>query len=402
MIEDSIGAFVPDGLFVMEGAAAGPLRGLSFAAKDIIDVAGRVTGCGNPDWARGQAAPAANAPVVQTMLDAGARLVGKTITDEMAYSLNGQNAHYGTPTNVNAPGRICGGSSCGSAAVVAAGVADFALGSDTGGSIRIPGSYCGLFGLRPTHGRIPLDGVMPLSPSLDTLGWFARAAGLLRRVGEVLLGGPRAAPAAPVLHIADDAFALLDAEVRERLDPWVARLEARYGPARHASLGGAEGLEAWMRCFRVVQSREAWAAHGAWIESARPRFGPGVAERFEWARTVGGEEAAAAGDQRAVLTRRLEALLAGGGVICLPTAPGIAPPTTAGGEALLRHRNQVLSLTSIAALAGLPQVTMPLAGWSSCPLGLSLMGARGSDLGLLALAESFCGDLIWPPAGESA
>ena len=174
--KDALGAFVPGIDAIRDGASAGPLAGLSFAAKDIFDVAGAVTGCGNPDWAATHAAAAEDSWAVARLLPAGARLVGKTITDELAYSLNGQNAHYGTPTNPNGPGRIPGGSSSGSASAVAGGVVDFALGSDTGGSVRIPASYCGIFGLRPTHGRLPLDGVMPLAPSFDTLGWFARDA----------------------------------------------------------------------------------------------------------------------------------------------------------------------------------------------------------------------------------
>ncbi len=216
-MEDTVGAFLPDGLFDLEGAGEGPLKGLTFAAKDILDVAGRVTGCGNPDWA------ASHAPVVEALLAAGANLAGKTITDELAYSLNGQNFHYGTPANTNAPGRIPGGSSCGSAAATAAGLVDLALGSDTGGSVRIPASYCGLFGLRPSHGLVSLDGVMALAPSFDTLGWLAPNAALLKAVGEVLLpDGPGTAPAS--LSIAEDAFALMDEDARARLSPWVARL----------------------------------------------------------------------------------------------------------------------------------------------------------------------------------
>ena len=191
---DALGAFVPAPQPHIAGAADGPLAGLRFAAKDIFDIAGYVTGCGNPDWARTHGPATAHAPTVSALLDAGAELVGKTVTDELAFSLNGQNFHYGTPTNVNAPGRIPGGSSCGSASAVAGGLVDTALGSDTGGSVRTPASYCGLFGLRPSHGRITLDGVMPLAPSFDTVGWFTRDAGLLRRVGAVLLDGEGGRP----------------------------------------------------------------------------------------------------------------------------------------------------------------------------------------------------------------
>jgi amidase len=396
-MEDTVGAFLPDGLFDVAGADDGPLTGLTFAAKDIIDVAGRVTGCGNPDWAASHGAAEAHAPVVEAMLAAGARLVGKTVTDELAYSLNGQNFHYGTPANTNAPGRIPGGSSCGSAAATAAGLVDLALGSDTGGSVRIPASYCGLFGLRPSHGRVSLDGVMPLAPSFDTLGWLAANAKLLKAAGDVLL--PEGLGEEPTsLLIAADAFALMDEAARNRLTPWVARLEARLGAARRVEIGEpGGGLAAWMRRFRVIQAREITAQHGAWIAERRPRFGPEVAARFEWAASVDEAEAAEARRQRIDFTARMADLLAGGGLLCLPTAPDIAPKVDAGGEALVRHRDRVLSLTSPAGLAGLPQVTLPLAQHEGCPLGLSLMAGPGADCALLDFAEAVCGDLTWPP-----
>jgi amidase len=186
MIRDDLGAFVEHCDRVIEGAEDSLLSDLDFAVKDIIDVEGCKTGCGNPDWLRTHETAAANAPVVQKLVDAGARMVGKTVTEEIAYSLIGENAHYGAPVNVNAPGRVAGGSSSGSAAAVAAGDVHFALGSDTGGSVRIPASFCGIYGLRPTHGRIPLEGIMPLAASYDTIGWFARDPAVMSGVAHVL------------------------------------------------------------------------------------------------------------------------------------------------------------------------------------------------------------------------
>jgi amidase len=171
----------------LPGAATGPLAGLTFAAKDLFDVAGYVACAGNPDWLRTHAPAGKTAPVVQTLLEAGATLMGKTVTDELAFSMSGENIHYGTPINPAAPARIPGGSSSGSASATASKLVDFALGTDTSGSIRVPASYCGLFSLRPTHGRISCQGVIPLAPSFDTVGWVARDATLLQRIGEVLL-----------------------------------------------------------------------------------------------------------------------------------------------------------------------------------------------------------------------
>src|SRR5271155_634032 len=203
------GAFVPGPRLTVAPTAAGPLSGLTFAVKDLIDVAGTPTGGGNPDWLKAQEPAATSAPAVEALLAAGATLYGKTITDELAFGLEGVNAHYGTPVNPACPDRIPGGSSSGSGVAVAAGLVDFALGTDTGGSVRVPASFVGVFGFRPTHGAVSTAGVLPFAPSYDTVGWFARDAGVLRRVGETLLG-----PATDVsLHRlvrGGDVFALAD------------------------------------------------------------------------------------------------------------------------------------------------------------------------------------------------
>jgi len=368
----------------------GPLSGLEFAVKDIFDTAGDVTGCGNPDWLASHAPAQTHAWAVAALLDAGAAMVGKTVTDELAYSLNGQNFHYGTPANVNAPGRIPGGSSCGSAAAVAGGLCDLALGSDTGGSVRIPGSYCGIYGLRPTHGRVSLDGVMPLAPSFDTVGWFARDPETLHRAGEVLLGADEQHEPFSRLLIGRDAFAIAEPEVQAVLAPEVLRLQARLGAGQTLDLGTpGGGLQQWMLRFRSIQAREIWAVHGAWIAGRNPSFGPEIAERFAWVQTVEDAEAEAAAAARAGFRQRLRDLLRPGSLLVLPSAPGIAPLCSASAESLRDHRSRVLSLTCIAGLSGLPQVTLPLARVAGCPAGLSLVGPAGSDVALLAFAESF-------------
>src|SRR5262245_40397488 len=180
----------------LEGATAGPLVGTTFVAKDLYDVRGYRTGAGNPDWERTHEPAARTAPAIERLLAAGATLVGKSCTDELAFSLDGINVHYGTPLNPRFPDRLPGGSSSGSASAVAAGLCDFALGSDTSGSIRVPASYCGVYGFRPSHGAVPIDGVVPLAPAFDTVGWLARDAAMLRRSGRILLGRDDG-PAAP-------------------------------------------------------------------------------------------------------------------------------------------------------------------------------------------------------------
>src|SRR5689334_23311597 len=254
-----LNALVPHGKIKVEGARTGPLGGLTFMAKDLFDVAGHRTSAGNPDWLETHPAARAHAWAVQALLDAGATLTGKTITDELAYGLTGRNAHYGAPINPAAPDRITGGSSSGSVSVVAGKAADFALGSDTGGSVRIPASYCGVFGLRPTHGRISTKGVVDLAPSFDTVGWFARDADLMERIGQVLLRSKPAEANPSRLIIGEDLFALADKEVAAAVQPTLAKAKAFIGKTENARIFGSNPAE-WREAFRLLQTREAWQA----------------------------------------------------------------------------------------------------------------------------------------------
>src|SRR5438034_4063347 len=210
-MHDPLNAFCAHATARLQGAPAGPLAGLTFAAKDLFDIAGHVTGAGNPDWLALHQPAARTAPLVQRLVDSGASMVGKTHTDELSRGIFGENAHYGTPTNPKAPGRVPGGSSSGSAAAAAAGTCDFALGSDTGGSVRVPASFCGLYGIRPTHGRVHLSGAMAMAPSFDVAGWFASGPGVFRRVGHVLLEGVSSPARVEALLVLEDAFEQADA-----------------------------------------------------------------------------------------------------------------------------------------------------------------------------------------------
>ena len=220
------GPWVPGTSLRIEGAARGPLAGLTFAAKDLFDVAGHPTGGGNPDWARQHPLPTKHAWAVQRLLDAGATLIGKTITDEVSLGILGENPFEGTALNPKAPDRVPGGSSSGSASAVAQGLCDTALGTDTGGSVRVPASFCGLYGIRPTHGRIDVSGMLGQAPSSDTIGWFARDARTFARVAETMLGEPISASLPARLVIAVDAFGFADAETAAALRPMVKRLTA--------------------------------------------------------------------------------------------------------------------------------------------------------------------------------
>ena len=279
---DTIGAFVPHSPPPIAGAAAGPLANLSFAVKDLYDIAGYVSGGGSPEWLASHGPAQATSPLVTALLAAGADLIGKTVCDELFYSVAGENAHYGTPVNVRAAGRIAGGSSSGSAAAVAAGLCDFALGSDTGGSVRVPASFCGLFGLRPSHGRVCLDHALAMAPSFDTAGWFTRDAALCRDLGRLLLEGPAVdAPITRVL-LASDAFEQADLSVQQALRVYIARQAQGLRDPQPITLALA-GLDTWRECLRICQGFEVWQQFGAWVETTRPRFGPGIRERMAMA-----------------------------------------------------------------------------------------------------------------------
>jgi amidase len=382
---DPFNAFCTHVTMQIPGAPAGPLAGLRFAAKDNFAVAGHQACAGNPDWLRTHAPAEHTAPAVQTLLDAGATLVGKTQLDELAFSLAGQNAHYGTPINPRAPDRIPGGSSSGSAAATAGGLVDFALGTDTAGSVRVPSHNCGIYGARPTHGQFSLDGVVPFSPSFDTVGWFARDADLLRRVGLVLLSSasPLAAPGR--LLVAEEVFALADKEVREALQPLIPIVSEVVGPVEHLPLS-THKLDLWVEQFHILRGREVWASLGAWVEAVRPQLGPGIRERFEQTRGVTEEQATAARAARRVTQSYLDGLLQPGAVLCLPTAPLLAPLRSSSEAVLAHYRSQTLKLTTIAGIGGLPQVSLPVAAVGRCPVGLSLIGGRGQDARLWDLA----------------
>ncbi len=387
---DPLRAFCTENHVALEGATRGPLAGLTFAAKDVFDIAGHRTGFGQPDWLRTHLPAQTTALAVQKLLDAGANMVGKTHTDELTYSLSGQNVHYGTPVNPAALECIPGGSSSGSVSAVAGGLVDFALGTDCGGSVRLPASYCGVLGIRPTHDRISLAGVAPFASSFDVVGWFARDADIFSRVGVVLLDEENAPPPPKRMLYAQDAFGLVDYRVTNALEQAVANAAFAIGTLEEVVVS-PEGLERWYETFRVLQAAEIWGNLGEWIQAVRPSFGPGIRERFDLARQVTVTQVVPAKAVREVIRGRMDELLGEGDILCLPTSPRVAPSKDATSDDLeIRVRQQAMSLLCIAGLAGLPQVSLPLATLEGQPLGFSLVGRRGTDTQLLTLANVLC------------
>ena len=384
---DPAHAFVPYPDAPVPHAGSGPLSGLRFGVKDLFDVAGYPTGGGSPIVLAMSGIKTGTAPTVQRLLDAGAALAGKTVTDEFAFSMNGNNAHFGAPINGAAPDRISGGSSSGSAAAVSNGLCDFALGTDTGGSVRAPANHCGLYGLRPTHGRISLAGVMDLAPSLDTCGFFAREIHTFARVADVLLDtDPLALPATPRLLWPAEVWALLAPEVAADALPVADAVQAVLGRASPVAVV-RDSFEAMYWHFRHLQGRESWMTDGPLIQRFAPPLGPGVAERFAWSSQVTDAQFAAAGSFRAAYAQQIDDLLGHDGVLLLPTMPDVAPLRNAPDSALEDYRNAAIRMLCIAGLARMPQLSLPLLRRNGAPMGLSLLGPRGSDLSLIALAQ---------------
>jgi amidase len=378
--------FVPHDIKApIKGAASGPLAGLSAVVKDMYDIAGERTGCGNPDWLATHAPATRNCPPVQKILDAGVTITGKTICDEFFYSVSGANAHYGTPVNARAPGRLPGGSSAGSAAACGAGLCDFALGSDTGGSVRIPASFNGIYGLRPTHERIEHSGVADMAPSFDVPGWFAATPGVFRKIGAVLLDRTRVAAKVERVVILEDAFAQAEDSVADLLRTLIEFMSDDLPGMVHGKIA-PDGFDPWREAFRIAQAYETWQTFGDFVSQHKPKIGPGVRERMEFAATVTKAQADAARGILAKARGHIRQVAVPGTVLALPTSPSIAPKVDMGAAELEDFRVRVMRLTCTSGVSGLPQMSIPAGTINGCPVGLSFIAWAGGDEALLDLA----------------
>jgi amidase len=379
-------AFMPYPKVPVASASTGSLSGLSFAVKDLFDVEGYPTGCGNPHKLALSGIKTTTAPAIQILLDNGASFAGKTLSDEIAFSLNGKNVHFGTPLNPAAPDRIPGGSSSGSASVAASRAVDFAIGTDTGGSIRAPASYCGLFGMRPSHGVISLEGCMAQTPSLDTFGWFTRDAATLQQVGKAMLPADHRAVARDAeLVFLPELFSLLEPHAISCVEPAITAIKAGYR-SRTSSVLTLPDLDDLYWCFRRTQGFESWKVHGEFVTKHNPQFGPGIAERLRYAATVAKSEYDEAQLLRAEFRKRFRDLFGDNTILILPTMPDVAPLLTQTEDDLEDFRNKALRLLCLSGLSGFPQISMPLVKVSGTPLGLSIIGPPGCDQSLISLA----------------
>ncbi|KAH9604589.1 hypothetical protein KSS87_006582 [Heliosperma pusillum] len=418
------------------------LNGLTFAIKDLFDVEGYVTGFGNPDWAATHSPAKSTAPVVLALLRAGATSIGKTVMDEMAYSINGENAHYGTPKNPCAADRVPGGSSSGSAVAVGANLVDFSLGTDTGGSVRVPAAFCKIYGIRPSHGVVSVDGVIPMAQSFDTVGWFARDPTILKRVGNVLLPSGDIPPSVPnPIFIPEDCFKLLCIPVDRVQKVIVKSIEKLFGgqvvkfmtlgdyveknvpSLKHFMSQGSnseeykiQSLAALSSAMRILQRYEFKNNHGEWISSIKPNLGPGIKERVWEAVSSIDDDIDICLAVKTELRSALTSLVGDSGILVIPTVPGPPPKLLTEPTSLETFRARAFSLLSIAGVSGfcqvnpyfchniddisrlnhnvnllqltlIFQVSIPLGTYEDLPVAVSLLAKHGSDMFLLNLAE---------------
>jgi amidase len=386
---DTLNAFLTREEPAVGHAPDGPLAGLTVAVKDIFEIVGQRTGGGNPHKLAAAEPALSTAPSIAALLDAGARFAGRTQTDELTFSLMGQNAHFPEPVNPAATDRVTGGSSSGSAAAVAGGLADIAIGSDTGGSIRAPASFCGLVGLRTSHGAISLEGAMPLAPTLDTFGWFARDMEVYEKVAGVLLAGQNAgedrAPRLMRHPLLDDL--LLGATEADEYARMRALVEEALGPASPVP-ALSQSIDELYWTFRKIQAFEAWQVHGPFISSGDRQLGPGVKERFEYGASLTKDEVDAEREKREAFRREFASTLGNDGVIVMPTVPGAAPLKTTAFDDIQAYRERALRLLCLSGLSGFPQLTLPLGSIDGAPFGVSLLGPAGSDRWLLGLGRA--------------
>lgn len=374
------------------------LVGIRLAVKDVFEIAGLNCSAGNPQWLKQSLPAPRTATAVQFLLTQGCQWIGKTVTDELTYSLAGINAHFGTPVNPAAPECLPGGSSSGSAVAVAGQYADLALGTDCGGSIRLPASYCGVWGMRPSHGRVASDACFTLAHSFDTVGWFARDGETLGRALESLLHTQLPLPpAVPYrLLVSDDVLSQLDISVRVSFEQWLIKHEIVYERLCMGSLP----LDIWAQAFRTLQAAEIWQQHGEWVKTTACGFGADVAQRFAVASKVTREQVFSASQVRSQAQSVLTQLLSNNSMLLMPPVPGGAPRLDASAQQVNDIRTRSQKLLCMAGLAGLPQVVMPWQCVDGAPVGLSLMGARFADEHIVQAAHLLHSTHFSQPSGR--
>ena len=383
---DQFNAFIQYGEPYLEGGKNKPLSNLTFGLKDVFDVEKYPTGFGSPDWLNTHPIPNETASIVHDLVRDGATLIGKTHTDELTYSILGINAHYGTPINPLSPQRVPGGSSSGSAVSVAGKLVDFAVGSDTGGSVRTPASFCGIYGIRPTYGKISLDNARPLARSFDTLGWFSRDPEILYKVGKSLLKKDvLIIPHKLEISLLTKAWEIIPEDIKFKSMQKIREIFKDFNITE--SHNSEINLSFWANTFRIIQASEIWQEYGDWATKHMENFGPGIKDRFLIASQITSEETLRARESREVVSNLLNSML-NDRFLLIPTVSNIAPLLNSTKKELEEFRQKSFQLLCIAGLGGLPQISLPIVNTSDGAFGISLVGPKDSDMELLNIVKN--------------
>ena len=385
---DAVDALVPTTRDI-EGRDDGPLTGLTFVAKDLFTLAGHTSSFGDPTWRDTHGPSSTTSPVIGRLLEAGADLVGLAKMDQLAYSLIGNVGEGLPPRNVNAPDLYCGGSSSGSASAVAANMSDFALGTDTAGSIRVPAAACGLHSIRPSHGAIEPEGVIPLAPSLDVVGIVSRDILDLSRILGVLAPGLRASRKVRSIQFASDLFDVLDTDSKQAARALAERLAEESGVALEETSFAEFTSPDVGRFFARVQSREIWTSHSDWVTAHGGALADDVRTRLKRCESLAQDpESVNAADLAAREAYRadIERVVLPGTVVVLPVVPERGPKISWDDQKLMDFRTACFRLSAPSSLSGAPQAVLSVpVDATNNSMGIGLFTAAGGDHLLLDL-----------------
>lgn len=384
---DPLQSFVRDNHVAISGKSSGILSHYVFSAKDVFRIKGSTWGNGHPDWLRYSRPDEYTATGVQVLLDNGADLVGKTICDELCYSISGENWNYGSPLNPHDIRRYTGGSSSGTCASVAGGLVDFSIGSDCLGSVRVPASYNGLLGIRPTYNRIDTTGEAPYCESMDVLGFVAKESNIFQDVAKVLLREDNQTYQFQKIIIASDCFNVIDRDILAHLDDAIEYIKVNFNEIIQKDIS-PEGLDSWVDTFQIVQGYEVWESYGGFVNKYQPKLSPGPKQRLKKASQISRKEYDEALIEKKKIEEYVEKLVSDDTIIILPTASSIAPLKSTSQEEINHYRAQSSKLLSISPLSGTPQITIPLSKQEGVPLGISIIGPKGSDRAMVDLSTT--------------
>lgn len=382
---DALQAFMRDNHIALAGLDEGPLAGLTFGIKDVFEIQGSTYSNGHPKWLRVNEPADFTASIVTNLLESGADLVGKTVCDELMFSLSGENWHYGSPINPHDPRRYCGGSSSGTVAAAAGGLVDFAVGTDCLGSIRVPPSYTGIIGIRASIGRIPMDGQAPYSASLDSTGFVAEDPKIFQKVSDVLLGEDEVETNFTTLFIPEDSFNSVNEDIKEALDPALEYIKGFFDEVVYGNISDI-GLEDWVSILQTIQQYEVWENYGGFVRKYRPQLSEGPGSRLEQSSRITLAEYRAALEKREQIIERINEVIDENTVMCLPSAASVAPLRSSTEDEINATRLQTSKLLCVSPLSGNPQISLPLAEHDQAPLGISLLSTKNSDQALVRQA----------------